>query len=98
MWRSSFLLLVLCQVATRLSAGNDEGEFGDAAVPVAMKKYTVDLDQPPEKRWLSILPDYRSSVPLILRYFNQSVSIFLASCSYVCPSIISRHGRYQVSQ
>ena len=48
---------------------------GDATAKgaVPMKKYVVDLDKPPEERWIPILSDYKTSVPLIIEYFNNQV-------------------------
>lgn len=40
---------------------------------VPMKKYKVDLNQPPKERWLPILSVYNSSGPLILDYFKNVV-------------------------
>lgn len=36
-----------------------------------MALYTIDLDQPPEQRWIPLLKDFKSSAPLIRDYFNQ---------------------------
>lgn len=70
----SFLsFIVLSYLATTLCTGGDEG-VGDSATPVAMKKYTVDLDKPPEERWLTILSEYKNSASILISYFNQSVS------------------------
>ena len=50
------------------------GEGADAlSEAVPMKKYTVDLDQPPSERWNPILKDFKSSAPLIVDYFNDQV-------------------------
>ena len=39
-----------------------------------MALYTIDLDQPPEQRWIPLLKDFKSSAPLIRDYFNQEVN------------------------
>ena len=73
--RSASVLLLVALF--HLAAGGvsaDGNSDGDAAVPVAMKRYTINLDLPPEERWLELLSEYKSSVPLIIQYFNQSVS------------------------
>ena len=49
---------------------NTEGS--GRAVP--MKKFTVDLDKPPQERWIDLLSHYTTSVPLIVDYFDQQVS------------------------
>lgn len=43
---------------------------------VPMKKFTVDLDKPPEDRWLELISNYNSSVPLIVDYFDQEVGAY----------------------
>ncbi len=40
---------------------------------VPMRKFTVDLDKPPEERWVELISNYKSSVPLIVDYFDQEV-------------------------
>ena len=46
-----------------------------AARTEPMRKFTVDLDKPPEERWIDILSHYNSSVPAIIKYFDQEVSL-----------------------
>ena len=43
---------------------------------VPMQKYQVDLDTKPSERWLPILEDFKTSAPLIVRYFNSLVSTY----------------------
>lgn len=57
------LLLLLAFAHGTLSKNN--------AVP--MQKFTIDLDKPPEERWLELLSHYNSSVPAIVKYFDQQV-------------------------
>ena len=52
-------------------------EGGGRAVP--MKKFTVDLDKPPQERWNDLLSYYTSSVPLIVDYFDQQVYYYITS-------------------
>ncbi len=66
-------VFVLCSHFSQAEV-NIGAENGNA-VPV--KKYTVDLDKPPEERWLPIMPIYRSSVPLIIDYVNSEVGFSL---------------------
>ena len=47
-------------------------EGAGRAVP--MKKFTVDLDKPPQERWIDLISHYTTSVPLIVDYFDQQVS------------------------
>ena len=46
-----------------------------AARTEPMRKFTVDLDKPPEERWIDILSHYNSSVPAIIKYFDQEVRV-----------------------
>lgn len=39
-------------------------------------KYQVDLDRPPKERWLPILEDFTSSVPLMLEYYHSIVRLY----------------------
>ncbi len=68
---SSLLLVVGCTLLLSLCVSRSQGD--ENSVP--MKKYKVDLDQSPDKRWLPLLSDYNSSVPLIIKYFEQQVNI-----------------------
>lgn len=47
-----------------------------------MRKFTVDLDKPPEERWIDILSHYNSSVPAIVEYFDQEVRICVIKAIY----------------
>ena len=38
-----------------------------------METYTVNLDDPPSIRWNHILGDFNSSVPIILKYYYDTV-------------------------
>lgn len=40
---------------------------------IPMRKFTVDLDKPPDERWVEILAAYKSSVPIIVEYFDHQV-------------------------
>ena len=40
---------------------------------VPMETYTVNLDDPPRVRWNHILGDFNSSVPIILKYYYDTV-------------------------
>ena len=46
---------------------------GGKQVPMAL--YTINLDQPPEQRWLPLLRDFKSSAPLVEKYFYQQVNL-----------------------
>ena len=56
---------------------------------VPLKKYTVDLDQPPEKRWLPILQEYNSSLPLIINYFNNEVYGVFHLCIIIMEAVLT---------
>ena len=45
--------------------------LSEPVVPV--QKYTIDLDQPPNERWIPLLKDFKSSAPLIVDYFSEQV-------------------------
>ena len=62
----------LCALQLVLQVGGAEA-LGEPVVP--MKKYTVDLDQPPSERWIPLLKDFKSSAPLIVDYFSDQVSL-----------------------
>ena len=62
----------LCALQLVLQAGGAEA-LGEPVVPV--KKYTIDLDQPPSERWIPLLKDFKSSAPLIVDYFSDQVSL-----------------------
>ena len=76
------LLLFLC--ASSLVPLVADGERG--AVP--MKKFTVDLDKPPQERWIDLISHFNSSVPYIVQYFDQLV--YLAAVVCVCACIYER--------
>ena len=40
---------------------------------IPMRKFTVDLDKPPDERWVEILAAYKTSVPAIVEYFDHQV-------------------------
>ncbi|XP_064402990.1 N-acylethanolamine-hydrolyzing acid amidase-like [Halichondria panicea] len=42
---------------------------GEKQLPMAL--YTINLDLPPEQRWLPLLRDFKSSAPLVVKYFYQ---------------------------
>ena len=49
---------------------------------VEMKRYTIDLSESPKTRWNHVLSDYNSSVPLVIKYFQNEVTcirVFLLS-------------------
>ncbi len=55
-----------------LLAGALGGSEAIRQVPMAL--YTIDLGLPPRERWIPLLKDFRSSVPLVEKYFYQQVS------------------------
>ena len=68
---ASFSVLALALVCSTFLPG---GSAGSSRL-VPMQKYQVDLDMKPSQRWLPILEDFRSSVPLILDYFYSAVRL-----------------------
>lgn len=64
MTRVSLALLLLLALAHGTLSKN-------SAVP--MQKFTIDLDKPPEERWIELISHYNSSVPAIIKYFDQEV-------------------------
>ena len=70
--------LLFCLAALVVVNGQTDG-----AVP--MKKFTVDLDKPPAKRWLDLLSHYKSSASLIVEYFDQQVTLRKYRVLYPCP-------------
>ena len=76
LFSSSFLLLavtVLLCVHSGCTAPRGSHGDGTHTGRVPMQLYTVDLDQPPELRWMPLLKDFKSSAPLIVNYFEQQV-------------------------
>lgn len=66
-----YLAAVLVVLFLGLRARPAQAAQPTGAVP--MRKFKLDLNEPPEKRWLPILSVYNSSGPLILDYFNNKV-------------------------
>ncbi len=64
---SAKLLLLLAGALVCLS-----GTQAIRQVPMAL--YTIDLDQSPRERWIPLLKDFKSSVPLVEKYFYQQVT------------------------
>ena len=50
---------------------------------VPMKKYTINMDQTPQERWIPLLKDFTSSAPLIVNYFKDQV-LNLFCCIHRC--------------
>ena len=75
----------LCALQLILQAGGAEA-LGEPVVP--MKKYTIDLDQPPSERWIPLLKDFKSSAPLIVDYFSDQVSLMKGKRSIIIIIII----------
>ena len=65
--------LGLCACLILQNGGAEAFKLNKLKPVVPMKKYTVDLDQPPSERWNPILKDFKSSAPLIVDYFNEQV-------------------------
>jgi len=67
--------LSVCLLASVALLLAHEAQCAPKRVP--MSQYTIDLDQPPEKRWIPLLKDFKSSAPLIVDYFNNGVSFIV---------------------
>lgn len=66
-------VVILCVHGQSVRTGSIGPRERDNSL-VPMRKYAVDLDKSPKERWISILSDYKTSVPLIIEYFNNIVS------------------------
>ena len=76
-FRGLLILLLIC--ASSLVPLVVNGERG--AVP--MKKFAVDLDKPPQERWIDLISHFNSSVPYIIQYFDQLVHLAAVVCVYM---------------
>lgn len=70
-------LVLLFAFCFHLALGGKEAIFGiqSESEAVPMKKYTIDLDQSPQERWIPLLKDFKSSAPLIIDYYRKQVTI-----------------------
>ena len=73
----SVILLAFCSY---LVLAGDAANFGGQSEALPMKKYTIDLDQSPQERWIPLLKDFKSSAPLIVKYFNDQVCAIHSRC------------------
>ena len=71
-----FYMTYSCVFQLALQTAGAEA-LGEPVVPA--KKYTIDLDQPPNERWIPLLKDFKSSAPLIVDYFSEQVSLTLVN-------------------
>lgn len=76
--------LLLLAFGFHLALAGKGAVLGMQSEAVPMKKYTIDLDQSPQDRWIPLLKDFKSSAPLVVDYFRNQVAITFYLLPFYC--------------
>ena len=85
-------LVLLFAFSFYLALDGKEAVFGMQSEAVPMKKYTIDLDQSPQDRWIPLLKDFKSSAPLIIDYYRNQVA--LTFCLFI--AVLFQEGKVKI--